>query len=94
MSSIEVFDLAATAGMNFPEIGRFAPLALADLVDPTACVHAQEHRILDGINRADAGGPRVSTHAGRLLLDWHVTGQTVEAIWRRRLEWLTRASAA
>jgi hypothetical protein len=93
LSAVEVYDLAAIANMTFPDIGRFAPLALADLVVPEAAVHGAEHRILDSINKADASGPKQSEHAGRILLNWYRDGETVEAMWRHRLEWLTKAAA-
>jgi hypothetical protein len=94
LSSVEIFDLAAVSTMAFPDVGRFSAIAVADLVDPAAAVHTTEHRIVARLNQPGAGGPRVTLHAERMLLDWLLPGQTPESAWRRRLDWLAREAMA
>jgi hypothetical protein len=58
LSAIEILDLATVATMTFPDIGRFSAMAVADLLNPAAAVHAAEHRIIARLKRAAPEGPR------------------------------------
>jgi hypothetical protein len=74
------------------DIGRFAPIALADYFDPLAVVHESEKRIINafGVDPPDAA--KIEKIENRWFVNWLTNETDPDSAWRRRLAWMDDAA--